>query len=111
MELKDAFNSETGEADEQVVVRANESEHNPQQASLKTLTGVPTGKQHFFGFVRSYSYSYDVLPEYFLPHSRKLLVFLPRYSRRSVILVGPRCWAVVQIKPASGGCAHSRSHK
>ena len=63
------------EANEPVVVYVNKSERNPQQASLKTLSGDHARKPHFSGCVRSYSYSYYVLSEYFLPQSRKLQFF------------------------------------
>ena len=56
-------------------VCANESEHNPQQASLKTLAGDHARKPQFSGCVRSYSVRTNVLPEYSLPHPRKLPVF------------------------------------
>ena len=58
-----------------IVVSANESEHNPQQASLKTFNGDHVIKPQFSGYVRSYSYSYYVHPEYSLPHTNKLQVF------------------------------------
>ncbi len=57
------------------VVYANESEHNPQQASLKTLAG--SCQKTAFLWLRTYvlvlvlTYS----PEYSLPQPRKLPVF------------------------------------
>ena len=50
----------------------------PRNASLKTLTGDHARKPQFSGCVCSYSYSYSVLPEYSLPHTKTLQVLLLR---------------------------------
>jgi len=58
-----------------IVVGTNESDYNPQAASLMTMAGEHARKPQISGWSRSYSYSYYVLLECSLPANQKTTSF------------------------------------
>jgi len=76
------------------IVCRNESEYNPQVASLLTLVGEHARKPKFLGCVRSYSYSYYALLEYSMSQARKLQVSGTNLSP----LVGMHAYPCIALK-------------